>query len=142
MLCALEGGHVHAVRRGLGWLGLLGALLACRAPTPASAVQVRIRNASAVSLQDVQLGVGVEEGGPTRYGSIAPGETTDYRPVQPFLSHYRRLGLVTAAGKRYELTVYPEQHLGMRELPAGRYSFVLTLKDERPLLRIDAEPRY
>lgn len=135
---------MHRGLKLLGMLGVLGMLgaAACRQPMPRGAVQVRLRNETGAALEDVWLGPGGRGEKSESYGRIAAGETTEYRGLQPFLERYRKLEYVGADGKAHGLTVYPEQHLGMRELPQGRYTFVLAPPGTRPALRIIEDPRY
>jgi hypothetical protein len=118
------------------------AAAACRQPMSKGAVQVRLRNETGMALKEAWLGPGGRGDTSEAYGPIAAGETTEYRGLQPFLERYRTLDYVGADGKAHGLTVSPEQHLGMRELLAGRYTFVLTPPGTKPALRIIEEPRY
>ena len=128
--------------RGLGLVLVLAAAAACRQPMSQGAVQVRLRNETGGELKEAWLGPGGRGKGSEDYGRIAAGETTEFRGLEPFLERYRKLDWVSADGKAHGLTVYPEQHLGMRELPAGRYTFVLAPPGTKPALRIIEERRY
>ncbi len=87
------------------------------------AVQIRIRNVSDQDITKFWLGAGGRDQSTIAYGAIASGETSSYHSLEPVLANYRKCNFITADGRQYLDTIYPEEHIGSQELPPGRYTY-------------------
>ena len=95
---------------------VLGVLLIAVWPREVPKSDIRVRNASDVTLRDVVVGR-------THYGDIAAGESTPYQSWGPAYPHPRVE--FEAGGTR--LQQIPVDHFGEHILGAGRFTYVITL---------------
>ncbi|MGC4050152.1 MAG: hypothetical protein QM757_12275 [Paludibaculum sp.] len=95
-------------------------------------VQIRVRNAS--NLDFDQIRVTFPDGREVDYGPLSKGASSNFREAT---QAYRYAGVsVTAAGRTISLT--PADYLGEKELPAGRYTYVLKVSGGQ--LTVELEP--
>lgn len=117
-------------------LCLLLALTAagCSDPDPAGPVEIRLRNASTVVLQDVvvvfpeaglrtggPVGPGDAESGDVAYGTVEPGAATPYRTIVRAYGY----AAVTATAGGQEVLFVPTDYVGEDFLEPGRYTYEL-----------------
>lgn len=123
------------MRRLLIVIGLLCMILSgCGGD--AGKVHVRIRNNSNQDWKNFWLGAGGPNNHLEEYGAIASGETTDYIALEPMLAKYRKFDLLTDGGTRYNAVVYPENHLGDKELAPGNYTFAFDIVNNDAVLTL------
>ena len=99
---------------------------------PAPAVWVRIRNASGVDFEQVQVNFYDKR---VDYGDIKAGAQSRY--LHTLLAYRYAFVQLTAAGKQYRLR--PVDYVGETELASGRYTYVLDLDGTRISLRLEVE---
>lgn len=96
-------------------------------------VEIRIRNAADLDFD--QIRVSLPDSHEIDYGPVPSGGLSEFHPAT---RAFRYAGIsVNAAGRSYSLQ--PTDYLGEKELPAGRYTYVvnvtggqLTLELEKP----------
>ena len=107
-----------------------------------SRLHIRIRNASALDLENFWLGAGSGAGGPgTRaYGSIAAGETTPYRAIKAQFGAYSNYNFFTTDRQRFIGSPFAAETFGQITLSPGRYTFVLTIDGDAAHIEIVPDP--
>lgn len=97
---------------------------------PATTVEIRIRNASSIDFEQVQVNFYDER---VSYGDVGAGAESGYlaTPVAYSLAFVQ----LTAGGKDYRLQ--PVDQVGETKLPPGRYTYVLDLDGGRLSLRLE-----
>ncbi len=90
--------------------------------TPATTVEIRIRNASQSDFTDVYAVF--PSGQKVHYGPIAAGSMSDYQTITRAYS-YTYLQVV-AGGKTF--TYQPVDYVGESELPIGRYNYAVSIE--------------
>jgi hypothetical protein len=93
-----------------------------------STTEIRVRNDSDIDFKDVVVGG-------KQYGDIKPGATTDY---QTWKAAYRYSPVTLIAGSK-PMQIQPIDYLGERELGAGRFTYVLTIREGRLDLRVERD---
>ena len=96
---------------------------------PSGQVEIRVSNASDVSLDEVIVGF------PDRreaYGSIAAHSHSSYRPVE----RAYRYAFVEAVVAGERLVLQPIDYVGESLLPEGRYSYILDVNTPDPHLTL------
>lgn len=134
MLAPLIDRDVRLSRIPLASLLLAALLGGCSDSEPDGPVEIRVRNASAVVMQDVVVGFPMEdgdEGGPVApgdaesgdviYGTVQPGSATPYRTI---LQAYRYARVTLTADDR-ALVLQPTDYVGESLLEPGRYTYEL-----------------
>ena len=96
-----------------------------------SRVEIRIRNGSDLDFDRVR--VHFPEGREVDYGPVPKGGVTAFQAIS---RAYRYAGFSVKAGKQ-ELSLQPIDYLGERELPAGRYTYVLGVDDGRLTVQLE-----
>jgi len=97
-------------------VAVLGVLLIAFWPREVPKSDIRIRNASNVSLHDVVVGR-------THYGDIAVGESTSYKSWGPAYPHPKVVFEAGGVG----LQQIPIDNFGENVLGAGRFTYVITV---------------
>jgi hypothetical protein len=98
--------------------GLIGDLVHS---LPSHSSDIRVRNASVVTLRNVTIGA-------VNYGDLAAGETSDYKMWGPAYRHCK-VQLEVDASK----LLHPsELHFGERPLGPGKFTFVLEVEAPTP----------
>ena len=118
---------VPLVARPTYWLtaatvtGLLVVLVFVLWPKEIPQSNVRVRNASSVTLQNVVVGK-------AHYGDLGPGESSQYQTWGPAYPHPR---LEFESGGTHFRQI-PEDHYGESTLGTGQFTYVLTLAASSP----------
>ena len=95
---------------------VLGVLLIALWPRGVPKSDIRVRNASQVTLHDVVVDR-------THYGDIAPGDSTRYQSWGPAYPNPR----VEFEARGSRLQQIPEDHVGKSILGVGRFTYAITL---------------
>jgi hypothetical protein len=98
---------------------------------PRGRVEIRIRNGSALDFEQVRVHLPDEP--EVDYGPVPRGGVTAFRATS---RAYRYAGFTVKAGGQ-ELSLQPIDYLGERELPAGRYTYVLGVDDGRLTVHLE-----
>jgi hypothetical protein len=107
---------------------VLGVLLIALWPREVPKSDIRVRNASDVTLHDVLVGR-------THYGDIAGGESTVYQTWGPAYPHPRVE--FEAGGTRHQQI--PVDHVGENILGAGQFTYVITLATPKSAVDFSVE---
>jgi len=118
------------------WLFVGFLLMALSGCGNGEQVQIRIRNDSDRDIEHFWLGAGGFGGSSFAYGAIPRGQTTPYQSFAPVLANYRKCNFITADGRQYLDTIYPERHIGSAELSPGRYTFAYDIVNDEPVLTL------
>jgi len=94
----------------------------CLPPITGNAIQVRVRNDSAVRLENVV--VTFPGGNRDWFGNLAPGAGSDYVDVAKAYRYAR----VQAVGSGRPLTLLPADYVGEKPLAPGLYTYALGVK--------------
>jgi hypothetical protein len=94
---------------------------------------IRVRNASAVDFDEVRVFFPDDPAAAVSYGAVKAGAASDYKPVG---RAYRYAHIEATAGER-EFVLRPIDYVGEEELPAGRFTYVLSIVADR--LTVDLE---
>lgn len=88
----------------------------------ADSLYLRLRNDTELSFDSLSVERTIE------YGAVAAGEDTAYLPLEYLYD------TLLVEGRRGDITVsyVPIDHLGDAPLPAGHYTYALTLRPEEP----------
>jgi len=100
---------------------VLGVLFIAFWPREVPKSDIRVLNASDVTLHDVVVGR-------THYGDIAAGRSTPYQSWGPAYPHPRVE--FEAGGRR--LQQIPDDNIGENVLGVGRFTYVITLAQKSP----------
>lgn len=131
----------HSARQAgehLELLGADGAVLVVfvgppgSAPTDATEVEVRLRNATNQRFDKVE--VNFYDGPVVDYGSLAPGESSDYETPRTRAYSYAWARVTIGAEK---LVFQPTDSVGETPLSPGRYTYVLTISDGQLLIELE-----
>lgn len=95
-----------------------------------SATEIRVRNDSDVDFKEVVVGG-------KKYGDIKPGATTDY---QTWKTAYLYSSVTLIAGSK-PMQIQPIDYLGEPELGAGKFTYVLTIREGRLDIRAEKDKR-
>jgi hypothetical protein len=95
---------------------VLGVLLIAFWPREVPKSDIRVHNASEVTLRDVVVDR-------TQYGDIAPGGSTPYQSWGPAYPHPR----VEFEARGTRLQQIPDDHVGESILGVGRFTYAITL---------------
>lgn len=96
---------------------------------PGIGVEVRVRNGSQRTMEDVVVAFPYP-GGDMDYGTLVPGEVSDYRMVE---RAYRYAGIRVVVGGD-TLGLVPVDYVGETPLSPGRYTYRLGLFEGRSLM--------
>lgn len=94
-------------------------------------VSIRIKNASDVDLDEVYVFFPDQPSQAVHYGAIKKGTVSDYRSTA---RAYRFAHVEVKMGNQM-LVLRPIDYVGEEPLPAGRFTYVINVQDER--LHID-----
>ena len=107
---------------------VLGVLLIAFWPRELPKSDIRVRNASTVTLEHVVVGR-------TLYGDITPGESTPYHSWGPAYPHPR---VEFDAGGAHMQQI-PDDNFGETILGAGRFTYVITLAEQKSAVGFSVE---
>lgn len=94
-------------------------------------VEIRVRNAAELDFD--QIRITLPDGHEIDYGPVPSGGLSEFHAAT---RAFRYAGLsVNAAGRSYSLQ--PTDYLGEKELPAGRYTYVVNLVGGQVVLELE-----
>lgn len=101
-------------------------------PSTTARVRIRIENSSAFDFDDVLVFFPDQPRQAVHYGAIQQGAMSDYHPTT---RAYRYAHVEVQAGDRH-LVLRPTDYVGEEALPAGRFTYVLSIDGDSLRLRL------
>jgi hypothetical protein len=97
--------------------------------------RIRVRNASTVDFGEVRVFFPDDPAAAVSYGAVKAGAASDYKPVG---RAYRYAHIEATAGER-EFVLRPIDYVGEAELPAGRFTYVLSIAADRLAVNLERD---